>query len=158
MYGWGHGGGWGRGQGRGYGRGMGRRGWGAGEGIFTPPQPIPMKYPNALRVAVPTNEGIGLNSTVSQAFARAPYITLVDILGGKVVNVQSVGNPGVSAGRGVGAIIAKWLIDSGVKVVLAPSLGPHASAVLGQAGVRVYNVMPGIRVIDALRQLRLVTT
>jgi len=134
--------------------GWGRRGFGGG--FIQMPEPIPPPPPSTVRVAIATLDGNGLNAIVSPRFARAPYIVIVDILGGNVVNHYVVPNPAASAPRGAGVAVARWLISSQVNVVLAVNLGLNIQEILSQANIRVEYTQPGIKVIDALRLAKLV--
>ncbi len=158
-------------QGWGGGYGRRRRGWGGGPpwarggpppgpapGPVAPAiQPIPPPPPGAIRVAVPTNDPNGLNALVAGVFARAPFITIIDISGSKPVNVNSIPNPYAYGGGGAGIGLAQWLLSSGVQVVLAPLLGPNVENILAQSGVRIIYVQPGTRVLDALKTNQLIT-
>ena len=121
------------------------------------PEPIPPPPPGTVRVAIATLDGNGLNAVVSPRFARAPYIVVVDIVGGRVANYYVVPNPAASAPRGAGVAVARWLISSQVNVVLAVNLGPNIQGIVSQANIRVEYTQPGIKVIDALRLAKLVS-
>ena len=121
------------------------------------PEPIPPPPPGTVRVAVATLDGNGVNAIVSPRFARAPYIVVVDIVGGRIANHYVVPNPAASAPRGAGVAVARWLISSQVSIVLAVNLGPNIQEILAQTNIRVEYTQPGIRVIDALRLARLVS-
>ena len=146
-YGWGR-----RGQG-GYGRGgWGRGGWGGwgGQAGYAA-VPLPPPKPGVTRIAAPIEADNGLKSPISMIFARSPYMAFVDIEGGRVVNVNITPNPGINAPGGAGMMMARWLISSGVKIVLAPQIGPNAQQVLVQAGVEVRQIQPGHSLEEALR-------
>ncbi len=138
-----------------FGRGFGR-GWGRG-GFFpqTPPGTLPPLPPpqNALRIATGTEDNRGLDAPIAFHFARAPFLTVVDVSDYKVVKVYVKENVMASGLHGVGMAVGQWLISSGVRVVLAPRLGPNIQMILQQAGVKIHYVTPGIRVLDALRSL-----
>ena len=139
--------------GRGYGRGRGLGlGWGPPAQAMTPIPPPPQ---DVLRAAASTDDGAGLNARISFRFARAPFLTVVDLKGGKPMNVQSIQNAMAMGPRGVGMAVGQWLVSSGVRVVLAPRLGPNIMMVLSQAGVRVETVPPGVTVEEALRRVGL---
>jgi len=93
---------------------------------------------------------------ISPRFARAPYITIVDIANGSVTWVQPVKNPFEAMPRGAGVSLAQWLVSIGCRVVIGTNFGPNLGFVLQQAGVAMHVVPPGYRVIDALRMLGLV--
>lgn len=149
-YGWGR-----RGQG-GYRRGRygwGRGGWsGRGGQAGYAAVPLPPPKSGVTRIAAPTDADNGLKSPISMVFARSPYMAFVDIEGGRVVNINMTPNPGMDAPGGAGLMMARWLISSGVKIVLAPQLGPNARQVLAQAGVEVRPVQPGLSLEEALKR------
>jgi len=139
---------------QGYGRG---RGYGGGfRSFISMPNPLPPPPPGTLRVATAVIDNRGLNSIISPRFARAPFIAVIDIMGNIAVNTQIIENPAASAPRGAGSAVAQWLISSGVRAVLAVNLGHHIYSIFQQAGITIYTVQPGIRVIDALRSVGLV--
>lgn len=160
----------GMGQGQGYGRGQGgfgRRGgggygrggppWGAPGQSFMPQQiPIQPPPPNAVRVVVPVDDATGLDSRISMVFARAPYLLVIDIVNGSIVNVQPIPNPYINVGGGAGRWISEWILSIGARIVIASSIGPNAMGMLRQSGIAIYNIPPGTRVIDALGSLGLI--
>ncbi|RLG89204.1 MAG: hypothetical protein DRO15_01080 [Thermoprotei archaeon] len=140
----------------GYGRGI-RRGFGAGFGGFVSmPNPLPPPPSGVFRIATAVLDNRGLDSIISPRFARAPFLAIIDIMGGAITNIQVIGNPAASAPRGAGVAVAQWLISSGVRAVLAVNLGHNVYTILRQASVAIYTVQPGIRIIDALRSVGLV--
>lgn len=143
---------YGRGCGYGRERGMGR-GWGFPQQTL---EPIPPPASGVLRVAASTDDGNGLNARISFRFARSPFLTVVDLKDGQVIESRSIQNLLAGGAGGVGVIVGQWLVSSGVKLVLAPHLGPNIMAVLSQAGIRVEMAPPGVTVKEALRRLGLV--
>ena len=135
----------------GYGR-FGGPSWGLPTQTMPPMPPPP---PDVLRAAASTDDPAGLDARISFRFARAPFLTVVDLRDGKPVDVKSVQNVMASGAHGVGIAVGQWLISSGVRVVLAPRLGPNIAMVLSQAGVRVETVPPGVTVGEALRRIGL---
>lgn len=130
-----------------------------GPGAVFPQQslaPIPPPATGVLRVAASTDDGNGLNARISFRFARAPFLTIVDLKDGKAVNSRSIQNLLAGGARGVGVAVGQWLVSSGVRIVLAPHLGPNIMMVLSQAGIRVEVVPPGVTVEEAIRRLGLV--
>ncbi|MCD6084289.1 MAG: NifB/NifX family molybdenum-iron cluster-binding protein [Desulfurococcales archaeon] len=145
------------GYGRGRGRGWGRRGWGRQRGWGVPQQPQQTPPPaGEVRVAVPVNNAEGMNSMVSQVFARSPYIALIDVKDGQVMSVNVLDNPAASVPQGAGLALAQWLISKNVRVVLAPNMGTNLAQALTQAGVFIYQVAPNIMLADALRSVGLI--
>lgn len=130
-----------------------RGGWGE-EPSARPKMPPPT--PGALRVAIAVDLDQGLESPLSPRFGRAPFILIVDIVGGEVKQYRCFRNPHADAPRGAGTRLGRWLLEAGVRAVVGAQPGPHLSMLLQQAGVAVYPLPPGIRAIDALRQVGLV--
>ncbi len=108
----------------------------------------------AWRLAVPTLDPNGLDAVISPHFARAPYIILVDVVNGKVVNVQSLSNPAfTSGGGGAGSVISQILLNAGVRAVAAVYIGPNLATRLQQLGIAVYPAQPWMRVRDVINSL-----
>lgn len=128
-------------------------GWGSRRWNLPSLPPLPPPAQGVIRIATTTEDNRGLDSIISLRFARAPYLTVVDVSEGKVVNVIVKENVFSTGFHGVGMAVGQWLISSGVKVVIAPRLGPNIQMILTQAGVKVYYVPSGVRVIDALKNL-----
>lgn len=148
---WGWGGGYG-----GYGRGRGYgRGWGAGHGgpgIVQMPS-VPPPRPGVMRIVIATEGNRGLDDVVAYRFARAPYMTVVDVEGGKVSDVKVYSNPAVTLAKGAGIRVAQWLVSIGCRVAVGPRRGPNAAMVMEQAGVRFEPALPGEPVAGVLRRL-----
>ncbi|MHC1627648.1 MAG: NifB/NifX family molybdenum-iron cluster-binding protein [Candidatus Nezhaarchaeales archaeon] len=139
----GRGGGWGR-------------GWGPGFAQPVEAPQIPPPQPNVMRVVLATLDDRGLESMISPRFARAPYITIVDVAQGAVSQVRSIPNPFASLPHGAGVSIAQWIISIGARAVIGVVFGPNIGVVLQQAGVAVHTVPPNYRVVDALKSLGII--
>ncbi len=111
-----------------------------------------MKRVTKLRIAVATKGHEGLGDIVSEVFGRANTFTIMDVDGEEIKGVKVLENPAVSYKHGAGPIVVKTLIDTGVDVVLAPELGPGASALLEQHNVTTIAVEPGTDVEDSVRK------
>ena len=141
--------GYGRGRGYGYGR-RGRWGWESASGVQPLPQ-LPPPPPGVLRVVAAVDSNQGLESSISTRFARAPFLAIIDIAGGRVANLNIIPNTYASGAHGVGVAIAQWILTIRASVTIGPPLGPNASMVLQQAGVRMVSVRPGTPLRTALR-------
>lgn len=148
-------GGYGYGRGGGMGRGAGWRGQGGGPPMINLP-PVRPPAPGAVRVAAMVNTPHGLEATLAPHYRRAPYIVLVDIAGGKPVWVTSIPNPAATT-HGGGGILAQWLASIGARYVVSGHIGPSAARALVSLGITIRVLPPGTRLIDALRQLGLLT-
>ena len=107
----------------------------------------------AMKVALPTKGGGGLEDGISDVFGRAQTFTIIDMDGEKVKTVEVLQNPAVSYKHGTGPIVVKMLIDLGVNVVLAKELGPGSSALLEQHHVTIIPIKPGISVSEAIKKV-----
>ncbi|RLF19804.1 MAG: dinitrogenase iron-molybdenum cofactor, partial [Thermoprotei archaeon] len=87
-----------------------------------------------MRIVAATLEDRGVESTLSPRFARAPYITVVDVVQGSVSKATSIPNPFASLPHGAGVSIAQWIISIGARAVLGVAFGPNIGVVLQQAG------------------------
>ncbi len=105
-----------------------------------------------MRIAIPTQDPNGLEAIVSSNFARAPFITIVDLNGG--MTASSNPNTYAQGGGGVGPMVAQQVMGMGVQVVIAPSVGPNALGALASAGISVYTCPPGIRVREAVEMFK----
>ena len=103
-----------------------------------------------LRIAVATKGRQGLEDSVSEVFGRANTFTIVDVEGEAIRRVEVIENPAVTYKYGAGPIVVKTLIDHGVDVVVAASVGPGASGLLEQHNLRTVLVEPGTRVRDSI--------
>ncbi len=104
-----------------------------------------------MRIAIPTEDPYGPEAIVSPNFARAPFITIVDLDG--EMKVSSNPNPHAQGG-GAGPMVAQQVIGMGVQVVITPSIGPNALASLTSAGISVYTCQPWIRVKEAVEMFK----
>ncbi|MEM0053483.1 MAG: NifB/NifX family molybdenum-iron cluster-binding protein [Nitrososphaeria archaeon] len=107
-----------------------------------------------LRIAIPTKDELGLEDEVSEVFGRANTLTVLDVVDGKVVNVQIIKNPAITHKFGAGPIVAKMLADMKVDYVIAGQLGPGAAQLLKDNNIEHFLVNPGIKVDDAIKKLK----
>ncbi len=92
-----------------------------------------------MKVAVSATEG-SPESAVDPRFGRCPYYVIMDTetMESEVLPNTSMGAP---SGAGIGA--AQAVAGKGVEAVLTGSVGPNASAVLSQAGIKVVTGVQG---------------
>ena len=103
------------------------------------------------RIAIPSTDSNGMNSTVSFNFARCAFFTIVSLENGKVSDVRVVRNEGALLSRGAGIQVAQLIASQGVNAVIAGSIGPNAYNSLQRLGIRVYSVPSMMKVGDAVR-------
>ena len=137
-----------RGMGRGLGRGMGRRAF--------PMQNMPNISPpgeGVFRVVATLDGNLAFNSPISYRFARAPYVGILDLRDGRVLNLQIIPNSLATGAGGVGIALAQWIISIGAAAVLGSRFGPNLMMVLQQTNIRTYTVNPGIPLSEAVKVL-----
>jgi len=81
--------------------------------------------------------------------------TIIDIEDGEVKNIEVLENPAKNMVHGRGPIVGKSLADRGVDIVITGKIGPGASTVLEQLGIKVIVTNPGQKVEDVLRKYKL---
>ena len=113
------------------------------------------KLGNTTRVCAGLEEPLGLDSRVSWGLAHAPYLALVDIANGRITGLETIPNHLAEMRGGVGAAIARWIIDNKVDIVIAGRLGRHALEALNAKGVRIAQPLPGETLRQTLQRLGL---
>ncbi len=91
-------------------------------------------------VAIPAN-GPTLEAATETALPHSPFLLLVDPATG---DFEAHENPAVTAAAHPGIVVAGFLIEHGVDVVLGHHMGPHPAAAFARRGVRVHEGRPGI--------------
>lgn len=76
-----------------------------------------------LRVAVPVENRKGLQSTVSEHFARAPYILFANVSNGEITDIVIKENPGVKLEKKKGLETADFLGKENVDVLIGNEVG-----------------------------------
>jgi len=105
-----------------------------------------------LRLALPTKGDRGMKDVVSDVFARAATFTFIDVVDGEIKEVKAEENKASSLKQGTGPIVAKYLTEKGVDVVVAGELGPGAKTLLEISGIRMVRVAPGVKVKEAVTE------
>ena len=80
-------------------------------------------------------EGQGPSSSMATVFGRCSYILVTDSETQRFVPHI---NPGHDAAEGSGLLAARFVVDQGVKVVIAPKVGRLAQSLLDRSGLRVH--------------------
>lgn len=83
-----------------------------------------------LRVAVPIENREGLESEVSEHFARAPYILIADVFKGEITNTVIRDNPGTKLEKKKGIETAEFLGKEKVDILVANEVGEGPKYVL----------------------------
>lgn len=103
-------------------------------------------------IAVPTEGDRGIRDRVSGIFAKAPFFTFVEVIGGKRTGVTVEENEASKLAQGTGPLVMKNLKDKGVDVVLAGDIGPGAKTLMEIGGIGLSRVEPGTKVSEAIRR------
>lgn len=82
-----------------------------------------------------TSQGKTLKDDLDSRFGRCQYFLIVD---DETNEVEAIPNPQLSAGGGAGIQTAQFMVDRGIKAVLTGNIGPNASKVLNEAGIKIY--------------------
>jgi predicted Fe-Mo cluster-binding NifX family protein len=99
------------------------------------------------RVAI-SAAGTTVQDEMDHHFGRCGFFVIAE-----AERITAIGNTARDAAEGAGLNAAQLMIDHGVDVVITGSLGPKASDVLEEAGIRTY-IGPSGRIEDVLRQYR----
>ncbi|MBW2983996.1 hypothetical protein KY361_02685 [Candidatus Woesearchaeota archaeon] len=91
-----------------------------------------------MKVAISCTED-KIESPIDQRFGRCAYFLIVDIEDKKIKNVKAVENQGAIQGHGAGIKAGQQLGDEGVEAVITGNLGPNATNVLDQLGIKAYH-------------------
>jgi predicted Fe-Mo cluster-binding NifX family protein len=83
-----------------------------------------------LRVAIPVINRNGLRSDISEHFARAPYILIVDVVNGEIINSVVKENPGNKLEKKKGIESAEFLGRENVDVLVSNEVGEGPKYVL----------------------------
>jgi len=87
-----------------------------------------------MRIAIPAEDNRGLDSNVCPHFGRARFFVLVDVEGGKLVNVDVVSMP---FERHMPGDIPNFLRNKGVELVIAYGVGRRAMEFFENLGIKV---------------------
>ena len=106
-----------------------------------------------VKIAVPTKGDKGLKDSISEVFGRSEKFTIIEVVNGSIVKVETVENPAASYKHGAGPIVVKMLTDMGVTAVAAREFGLGVSTLLEQNGIKKFNVQAGITVKEAVQKV-----
>ena len=102
-----------------------------------------------MRIAIPALEK-SLDSAIAPTFGRAPGFLIIELKGNQIQSYDYMPNPGASSWRGAGISSAQAVINNGVNVVIAQSIGPNSFDILFSSHVDVYQSSGTVR--DAINK------
>ncbi|MCD6082853.1 dinitrogenase iron-molybdenum cofactor [Candidatus Aerophobetes bacterium] len=100
------------------------------------------------KIAVASNDHMGLNSQVSAHFGRCPYYTLVEVEDDEIKRIAIVENPYYSS-HGQPGQAPNFIKQQGAEVIIAGGMGPRAIEFFNQLGIEVVTEAGG-RVADVV--------
>jgi predicted Fe-Mo cluster-binding NifX family protein len=89
-----------------------------------------------MKIAI-TTQGIGLNSEISPVFGRSPYIIFLELENNEIMMETAIENP-ARLEKGAGNLLADFLSNNRVEVVISGEMGPVAFYILKNESIRVY--------------------
>ncbi|MBU0758079.1 MAG: hypothetical protein KKF44_08475 [Nanoarchaeota archaeon] len=90
-----------------------------------------------MKIAV-SADGESMDSSVDMRFGRSRYFVIVEVEGSEIKGSTAVENKGGVQGHGAGIAAAEEIGELGAKVVITGNLGPNATGVLDQLGVKSF--------------------
>lgn len=97
-----------------------------------------------------TSEGNNLDANVDQRFGRCAYFIIYDT---EKDTFEAMPNKNISGMGGVGIQNATMMTEKGVEVILTGNIGPNASRVLSEAGIKVITGISG-KVKDVIENFK----
>lgn len=91
-----------------------------------------------MKIAI-SSDGENLNSLIDQRFGRCPYFLVADINEKNIIGFKVVRNEGAEQGHGAGIKAAEQIGTLDVKAVITGQLGPNATTVLSELGIKTYS-------------------
>ncbi|OYT25429.1 MAG: hypothetical protein B6V02_03760 [Thermoprotei archaeon ex4572_64] len=107
---------------------------------------------NITRIAIPIESNEGLDSEISSIFGKAPYIMILDLSEGRIINMRIVSTLPIQFRRGSGYVLAKWIRDIDTHYLIVNNIGFNAELVLKDK-VKIVKISKVDKVVNILREL-----
>ncbi len=91
-----------------------------------------------MKIAV-SADGDKLHSKVDQRFGRCPFFLIINIDGKEVGTFEAITNEGAVQGHGAGIRAAEQMGELKIEAVITGQLGPNATNVLKELGIKAYS-------------------
>ena len=91
-----------------------------------------------MKIAI-SSEGNTIKDLIDQRFGRCKYFLIVSIENDKISEVKAVENQGTLQGHGAGIKAAQQVGNLEVDAIITGNLGPNATDVLNQLGIKTYH-------------------
>ena len=96
-----------------------------------------------MKIAVATDDNMGLDAVVSHHFGRCPYYIVVDVDEDEIKDVKAVKNPFYES-HGQAGEVPNFIHSLGVEVIISGGMGPKAIGFFQQLGVQAFTGASGI--------------
>jgi predicted Fe-Mo cluster-binding NifX family protein len=106
-----------------------------------------------LRIAVPTKNNKGLDGEVAEVFSRAPFFSLIDMLGSEPKDIDVIDNTASLYSHGAGPIAVKLLHDNKVDLLFAPEIGMGTSTLLEEMKIQYRRAEKNSKVSTLIEEL-----
>ena len=106
------------------------------------------KSSNGIKICISAT-GNNLDAASDPRFGRAMYFLIVNDKGELIKTIK---NTGMQAARGAGITAAQIVANEKVNVVITGNIGPKASIVLGNLGIKIFLGNPAMSARDILQE------
>jgi predicted Fe-Mo cluster-binding NifX family protein len=96
-----------------------------------------------MKIALATDDNMGLDAILSHHFGRCPYYVVVDVEGKEVKDVNSVKNPFYES-HGQTGEVPTFIHSLGADVIIAGGMGPKAIGFFQQLGIQAITGASGM--------------
>jgi len=96
-----------------------------------------------MKIAVATDDEMGLDAVLSHHFGRCPYYIVVDVDDKEIKDVKAVKNPFYES-HGQTGEVPNFIHSLGADVIIAGGMGPKAIGIFQQLGIQAVTGASGI--------------
>jgi len=96
-----------------------------------------------MKIALATDDNMGLNAVVSHHFGRCPYYIVVEVDDKEIKDVKAVKNPFYES-HGQPGEVPNFIHSIGVDVIISGGMGPKAIGFFQQLGIQAFTGASGI--------------
>ncbi len=96
-----------------------------------------------MKIALATDDNMGLDAVLSHHFGRCPYYIVVDVDDKKIKDVKAVKNPFYES-HGQTGEVPNFIHSLGADVIIAGGMGPKAIGFFQQLGIQALTGASGI--------------
>ena len=96
-----------------------------------------------MKIALATDDDMGLDAVISHHFGRCPYYIVVDVDDKEIKDVKAVKNPFYES-HGQAGEVPNFIHSLGVDVIISGGMGPKAIGFFQQLGIQALTGASGI--------------